>query len=128
MGFDGVCISDYGAVGNTHTVQRIGESMGEAGYRCLEAGVDLETPSAAGYGEELKRRFESGEADMVLLDRAVLRVLTAKFRMGLFDHPFALEGEALREAVVDAGDRAVSLQSARESLVLLKNNGALPLR
>ena len=128
MGFDGVCISDYGAVGNTHTVQRIGESMGEAGYRCLEAGVDLETPSAAGYGEELKRRFESGEADMVLLDRAVLRVLTAKFRMGLFDHPFALEGEALREAVVDAGDRAVSLKSARESLVLLKNNGALPLR
>ena len=48
--------------------------------------------SVEGYGEALKNLFASGRADMDILDRAVKRVLTAKFRMGLFEHPFALEG------------------------------------
>ena len=58
----------------------------------------------------------------------MLRVLTAKFRMGLFEHPYALAGEELKEAVCHKEDKEVSLQSAKESLVLLKNNGALPLK
>ncbi len=128
MGFDGLCVSDYGAVGNVHQVQHVGEDAVEAGLLCMQAGMDIEMPSPAGYSEELKRRFASGELDGVLLDQAVLRVLTAKFRMGLFEHPYALEGEALREMVCHSGDRELSLQSARESLVLLKNNGALPLK
>ena len=128
MGFEGLCISDYGAVGNVHHVQHVGESEAEAGLLCMEVGMDIEMPSTTGYGEELKRKFESGEADMELLDRAVLRVLTAKFRMGLFEHPYALEGEELKEAVCHEADREISLQSAKESLVLLKNNGVLPLK
>ena len=128
MGFDGLCVSDYGAVGNAHSVHHIGESFAEAGYRCMEAGMDMELPSATGWNEELKAMFQSGEADIAVLDRAVLRVLEAKFRMGLFEHPFALQGEKLRRAFSDPNDREMSLQSARESLVLLKNDGALPLK
>ena len=128
MGFDGLCVSDYGAVGNAHSVQHIDESFAEAGYRCMEAGMDMELPSATGWNEELKAMFQSGEADIAVLDRAVLRVLEAKFRMGLFEHPFALQGEKLRRAFSDPNDREMSLQSARESLVLLKNDGALPLK
>lgn len=128
MGFDGLCVSDYGAVGNVHHVQHVGETEAEAGLFCMEAGMDIEMPARACYGETLQQMFESGEADMALLDTAVLRVLTAKFRMGLFEHPFALAGEELREAVCRETDREISLQSARESLVLLKNNGALPLK
>ena len=94
----------------------------------MEAGMDIEMPGITGYGEELKRKFESGEIDMELLDKAVLRVLTAKFRMGLFENPYALAGEELKEAVCQGKDREVSLQSAKESLVLLKNNGVLPLK
>lgn len=93
----------------------------------MEAGMDMEMPNPAGYGQELKQMFASGEADIQVLDQAVLRVLTAKFRMGLFEHPFALQGEELRQAVVHGSDREVSLQSARESMVLLKNNGTLPV-
>lgn len=128
MGFDGLCVSDYGAVGNAHSVQHIGESFAEAGYRCMEAGMDMELPSCTGWNDELKAMFASGEADVAVLDRAVLRVLEAKFRMGLFEHPFALQGEELRAAFSDPKDREISLRSARQSLVLLKNDGALPLR
>ena len=128
MGFDGLCVSDYGAVGNAHSVQHIGESFAAAGYRCMEAGMDMELPSTTGWNEELKAMFQSGEADIAVLDRAVLRVLEAKFRMGLFEHPYALQGEELKKAFSDPQDREMSLQSARESLVLLKNDGALPLK
>lgn len=128
MGFDGLCVSDYGAVSNAHSVQHIGESFAEAGLRCMEAGMDMELPSASGWGDELRDMFARGEADVKILNCAVLRVLAAKFRMGLFEHPFALAGEELRRAFSHPEDRELSLQSARESLVLLKNDGILPIR
>lgn len=127
MGFDGVCVSDYGAIGNVYGTQHVCETIEEAGVRCLEAGMDIEMPDPAGYGEGLKKLFENGQADMAVLDRAVIRVLTAKFRMGLFENPFALQDEALRKVFTDEKDQEISLQSAKESMVLLKNNGALPL-
>lgn len=81
------------------------------------------------YSAGLLEKFESGEADRTILDRAVLRVLTAKFRMGLFEHPFAMEGGELAERYTKTeADRAVTLRAARESIVLLKNNGVLPLK
>ncbi len=127
MGFDGLCISDYGGIGNAHDCQHVAESMEEAGQMALEAGMDIEMPNPAGYGEKFLEMFRNKEADTEFLDRAVLRVLTAKFRMGLFEHPFALQGEELRQRFEAETDREVSLQSARESMVLLKNNGVLPL-
>lgn len=128
MGFEGVCISDYGAVGNVHHVQHIGETAADAGLLCMQAGMDIEMPSVTGYNEELKKRFVRGEADIALLDAAVLHILTAKFRMRLFEQPCALEGDILRDTVCHESDRKISLQSAKESLVLLKNNGVLPLK
>ena len=94
----------------------------------LKAGMDIEMPSPAGYGDGLRSLFENGQADMQLLDRAVLRILTAKFRMGLFEHPFAMESEPLRAIFSDGGKaRQLTRQSAQEALVLLKNDGVLPL-
>lgn len=128
MGFEGVCISDYGAVGHVHNVHCVEESASEAGLLCLEAGMDIELPNTTGYGEELKRKFETGEADVCFLDAAVLRVLTAKFRMGLFEYPFALQGKELKVTFNREKDRDISLQSAKESMVLLKNESVLPVR
>ncbi len=127
MGFEGVTVSDYGGASNAHQYQGIGETMGEAGLRCLTAGLDVELPMPAAYAEELKLKFASGEADTALLDGAVTRVLEAKFRMGLFEHPFALSGAELDETVHHDEDEMLAAQSAREALILLKNNGALPL-
>ena len=128
MGFDGVVVSDYGGVSNAHSYQGIGETMADAGLRCLDAGTDVELPMPTAYSVDLLQKFESGEADMAILDRACRRVLTAKFRMGLFEHPYAMEGEELQSTYRKSeADLAVTLKAARESIVLMKNNGVLPL-
>lgn len=54
MGFDGVCAADYGAVGNVFHVQKVGESVTEAGLMCMEAGMDVEMQNCVGFNEELK--------------------------------------------------------------------------
>lgn len=127
MGFDGLVVSDYGAIGNLHTVQRVAESFAHAGLAALTAGVDVEQHVPAGYADELRDWFADGRADVALLDRAVGEVLAAKFRMGLFEHPFAPE-PAERDAVFfSPADREVAVRSARESMVLLRNDGILPL-
>ena len=128
MGFNGLAVSDYGGIGNSHNCQHLCETIGDTGLRCMEAGMDIEMPSTVGYGSELKEMFADGRADMEIVDQAVMRVLTAKFRMGLFEHPFALAGEELQNTVIhEDEDRALTLRSARQSLVLLKNDGTLPL-
>ena len=127
MGFDGLAVSDYGAIENIHNVQNMYESVTEAGLYAMEAGMDVEMPNCAAYNDELAELFWSGRADMAILDRAVRRVLEAKFRMGLFEHPYALEDAAFEAAFYRQEDAEVTLQSARESLILLKNDGTLPL-
>lgn len=127
MGFDGVTVSDYGGAENVYGVQHVTESKAEAGLRCMAAGLDVELPMPSVYGEALKGMFDRGEADAAILDQAVLRVLEAKFRMGLFENPYSLTGEELEKTVHHEGDDAVAMQAAQESLILLKNDGALPL-
>ena len=116
MNFDGVCVSDYSGISNAHDVQKIGESMADTGLMSMDAGMDVEMPACAGFCDELKHRFADGRADMHILDQAVLRVLEAKFRMGLFEHPYALEGEELHRIFTHPDEREVTLQSAREAL------------
>lgn len=128
MGFDGVCLSDYCAVSNIYEVQHVGESYADAGEMAISAGMDVEAQLPISFNDELKRRFRTGEADMAILDQAVLRVLEAKFRMGLFEHPFAMDADALTSSVLDKNDKELSRRSAFESMVLLKNDGVLPLK
>ena len=127
MGFDGVTVADYCAISNVHTSQHLYENLTEAGAHCMEAGMDVETPQRSAYNDELQEWFRDGKLDMRILDDAVWRILRAKFRMGLFEHPFALSGNELKEAFFRKEDEKLLLQSARESLILLKNDGALPI-
>lgn len=128
MGFDGVAVSDYSAVENIHKVQKAYESLTEAGLHAMEAGMDVEMPMRSAYDDRLAECFRKGSADIEILDRAVLRILEAKFRMGLFEQPFALEGAAFEEVFAEPEDEEITLRSARESLIWLKNDGALPIR
>lgn len=128
MGFDGVCVSDYGAVSNVHSTQNVGESFEEVGLLCMDAGMDVEMQNCIAYNDTLKEWFRTGKADISILDKAVQRVLEAKFRMGIFEHPFSLTGKELEQAFLNEKDRETTLQSALESIVLLKNNRVLPIQ
>lgn len=128
MGFDGFVAADYCSIGQLHTLYKLRESPELAGEMSLDAGMDCEFPTVETYNEELQERFRDGRADVAILDQAVLRILEEKFRLGLFEHPYPLSDEEIVAAVGTEEDEAVSLQMARESLVLLKNDGVLPIR
>lgn len=128
LGFDGLVVSDYQAVMEIHERQKVCESITEAGAMALEAGVDMELPSKYCFNEELAEWFASGKLDIQILNRAVKRILTEKFRRGLFENPYALEGERLSEVFHTGEANETTLQSALESVVLLKNNGILPVK
>jgi beta-glucosidase len=89
--------------------------------------MDVELHVPQGFNSELCDWFADGRADVALLNRAVREVLTAKFRMGLFEFPFAPD-VAGREGEFRTADPEVAMQAARESLVLLRNDGVLPLQ
>ena len=128
MGFDGLAISDYNALSGIFNGGRLFETKAETGKEALEAGLDVEMPARDCYGDDLKEQFATGKIPMEVLDRTVERILEAKIRMGLFEHPFALQKEELRKAFDSEKNREISLQSARESMVLLKNDSVLPLK
>jgi len=126
MGFDGLVVSDYTGIAKLHERNRLYDSLEEAGFRSLASGMDFETPFKKALSDELKRQFESGERDISVLDSAVYRILVEKFRMGLFEHPFAME--ETNNLFYNAEDSEISRKSALESIVLVKNNGILPIR
>ncbi len=127
LGFDGVVVSDYEAVGMIHYYHNMAEDMKQAGVLALTAGIDVELPATAAYGEPLKEALESGELSMDIVDEAVSRHLRKKFELGLFENPYVDEGKVL--AVFDTPqDRSLAYDLACRSMVLLKNDGILPLK
>ncbi len=125
-GFDGIVVSDYAGVDQLVARHRLAEDLGEAAALALEAGVDMELPRTAAYGEPLRAAVDAGRVSIELIDEVVARVLTAKFRLGLFERPYV--DERLAEAPAD-DDRALAAEIGRRSMVLLRNEGpVLPLR
>jgi beta-glucosidase len=124
-GFDGIVVSDYAGIDELVESHSIVGDMGAAAALALEAGIDVELPSTVAFGEPLARALADGAVDPALVDRAVARVLAVKFELGLFEDPY-VEAEAARPPL--EADRALAREAARASLVLLENDGTLPLR
>ncbi len=128
MKFDGLVVADYSAINNVHQFQKVCESATEAGLRCMSAGLDVELPIIQAYNIELKQWFKEGKVDIEILNKAVIRVLEAKFRMGLFEQPFALDKKELNKYFYNKKNRDITKKSSDESIVLLKNTGVLPIK
>lgn len=128
MGFEGVTVSDYCAVQEIYERQRVEDSYSNAGRRALQAGIDQELPSKMCYSYENFKQWAQDEQFIQLLNDAVFRVLTLKYELGLFENPFAKSTEEIKKIFSETRHKEISLKSAKESFVLLKNNGVLPLK
>lgn len=125
LGFTGFVSADYGAIEQLVDRQRVARTPGEAGRLALRAGLDTEFPNPFGFGDALVAEIEAGRADIADLDLAVHRVVDTKFRLGLFENPYP-RGR-IDVAAIAAEGAEVSRELARRSVVLLKNDGILPL-
>jgi len=124
-GFDGVVVADYFAVEFLHSMHDIAQDPGAAADLALRAGIDVELPNGDAYLEPLAARLASGETDVDLIDRAVLRVLAQKEELGLLDESFDTPPQSID---LDSPEhRDVARRLAAESMVLLTNDGTLPL-
>lgn len=127
LGFDGLVVSDYDAVMMLHTFHRAAADQSAAGRMALHAGIDVELPTTICYGEPLKQALESGQISMDTLDTAVSRHLQKKIELGLFEHPYVDESRVL-EVFETPDQRSLAREIATRSMVLLKNDGLLPLK
>jgi beta-glucosidase len=126
-GFKGYVVSDYSSVEHIHTKHHVAPTLARAAKLALEAGLEMELPVSQCF-EELPTLLREGELSEEVIDRAVGRILYCKFWLGLFDDPEVDPDFA--EKICDCEDhRQLALQIARESMVLLKNQGGvLPLK
>jgi beta-glucosidase len=126
-GFDGILISDWGAVKEL-IPHGVAEDDKEAALKAIKAGVDIEMMTAC-YVQHLAELVTEGAIDESIIDESVLRILTLKEKLGLFEQPYRGADVELEQQVVSHPDHLqVSRELATKSCVLLKNdNHVLPL-
>ncbi|MDT0277120.1 beta-xylosidase/alpha-l-arabinosidase [Blastococcus goldschmidtiae] len=130
-GFTGTVVADYFSIAFLQALHGVAGSPAEAAALALEAGIDVELPTVSCYGEPLVGAVRSGAVDEGLVDRALRRVLLQKCELGLLDADWSPDAPAVLDGHVDldsAESRAVAGELARRSVVLLTNDGTLPLR
>lgn len=120
-GFDGFTVSDYFGIAELVRRHHVAADPSEAARRALNTGVDIELPYVE-CNATLAPQIKDGRVSMAALDRAVARILRAKFLLGLFDDPYVEPDEAAR-VNESAAHRALALKAAREAIILLKNEG-----
>ncbi|MEM4880457.1 MAG: glycoside hydrolase family 3 N-terminal domain-containing protein, partial [Desulfurococcaceae archaeon] len=124
-GFRGIVVSDYNGILQLHSIHKIAKDCTTAFKLALEAGVDLNFLDIECF-DQLVDAVRDGLISQSIIDRAVERVLRLKHMLGLFENPF-IDELNVPETLDNEVHRRLALEAARESIVLLKNNGILPL-
>ncbi len=126
LGFDGFIVSDWMDIERLHSMHHLVPSEDEAFKVSVESGIDMHM-QGDGYFESVLDGVRSGRIPEERIDEAAGKILKAKFELGLFEDPIPeLPSERGFAAIPE--HRQTSLEAAREGIVLLKNNGVLPLR
>ena len=125
--FDGLVASDYMGIEQLKTQHRLTPDLGRAAAAALAAGVDIELPRSVAYAGPLVSAIDDGDVDEALLDAAVARVLAAKLRLGLFEQPYVDLPMANDIEALERQEHHLARRLAARSMVLLENNGVLPL-
>jgi beta-glucosidase len=125
-GFNGVLVSDYFGITDLKNLHHIVSSYDAAGKLALESGVDVELPFADAF-PSLLQQVKDGRVAEATVDRAVARVLRAKFLLGLFDDPY-VDPDYAEKVTNSPEHQQLALKAAHEAIILLKNdNHLLPL-
>jgi beta-glucosidase len=125
MGFSGAVVSDYEAIEQLQQLHHVEPDLLHAAARAMHTGVDFDTPDGEAYAK-LPDALAKGLVTQSQIDAAVRRMLRMKFRAGLFENPYA--DATYAEKITSNGEaRALAVEAAQKTTILLKNDGALPL-
>ncbi len=126
LGFEGLVLSEGGGI-ETLVYEQVAADQKQAGELAIKAGVDVGISFEEGYMDKMIENVGQGKVSIDLIDRAVRRILTLKFRLGLFENPY-VDPDHAAEVRHSPQHQELALQAAREGIVLLKNeNNLLPL-
>ena len=126
LAFRGFIVSDAGAVGGANVLHFTAADYEDAGAQAISSGLDVIFQTSYDHHELFIPPFLDGRIDREVVDSAVARVLRAKFELGLFEHPYVAREDS--DPVGSQEHRDLARRAARESIVLLKNDGdILPL-
>jgi hypothetical protein len=120
-------VADYFSVAFLHTLHKVAADLGDAAAQALAAGIDVELPTGNAYLEPLAQRVRSGMLPESVVDRALERVLRQKALLGLLDRRPEDYAEVGAIDLDPPEHRALAARLAEESVVLLSNDGTLPL-
>ncbi|MFR9797213.1 glycoside hydrolase family 3 N-terminal domain-containing protein [Streptomyces sp. MS06] len=140
-GFTGTVVADYFGIAFLKTLHGVVADFTEAAATALRAGVDVELPNVKTFGPALAEAVDDGTVPAGLIDRALRRVLTQKAELGLLDAGYDPVPAALRDAAADddpqalrgsvdldsPANRELAAEAAEQAMILLTNNGVLPL-
>jgi beta-glucosidase len=127
LNFQGLVLGEGGGIG-TLVYEGLAASQKEAGELALKAGLDVGISYETGYLGDMHQSIKEGKVDISLIDRAVKRILTQKFKLGLFENPY-VDPEKAVSVTHTKENQDLALRVAREGMVLLKNNNSiLPLK
>jgi len=125
-GFGGLLVTDWNNVGRLVSEQKVCSNLEEAAAVAIKAGNDM-IMSTPGFFQGSLDAVASGRLTEAEIDEPCRRILALKFRMGLFENPRRSDLGRAREIIACKSHRELNLESARQSIVLLKNTGLLPL-
>ena len=130
--FTGTVVSDYWAISFLEIMHHVAGNAGDAGALSLIAGIDVELPATRCYGDQLIELVKNGSLSEEYVDRALIRVLSQKFELGLLDQDWTPEKDVtanLSSVDLDTPEnRSVALEAARRGVILLENSGnVLPI-
>ena len=124
-GFKGFVVSDWMDIEHIHDLHATAENLKEAFYQSIMAGMDMHMHGIH-WNEMVVELVNEGRISVSRIDESVRRILDTKFRLGLFEQPFADENKSMKIRLNDE-HRKMALEAARNGIVLLKNDGLLPL-
>ena len=123
--FEGFYVSDWLDINRINVLHKIAKDFKEAIYYAVDAGMDMNM-HGPNFLENVIELVEDGKLDIKRIDESARKILYAKFKLGLFENPF-VSADDIDENVFTEEHKSTALDAARKSIVLLKNDGILPL-